>query len=666
MVSPGGGDGVSQQWLVSGPQEGGAPQVGRYTCLQQATQAACRAHVSGEDLPCFIRDLPGQSKENPAEGTAGSGFEAALAQALDSTDEEASPGSDHALETYVAAREHAEASARNAAEAFPNWQADVLYLARPTGDIMSPPPVSTTSTAPGIIPRTSLSHVGAVATAAVASSPCLPTPTTLLPSGTPLHSSAPQGYIRSGPTDAPEELPGTPPGDVQTSIVWGQPPPKPLPAGAPHHFQPPTLSKMERAAWLVPSAPQALHPDFAYIISGLSSHPLRRLADERPRDRAELMAMAAQADALNEAAVLPGRATTVESLGVAKRSSVAVNLAASHRGAGESALLPVSLIPWHGLSGPSHRQTRPPASHTDEGDVIVSWFSKNPRPSQSSSKDTKSSRIAKLLAGLKNRGPPPSAYAAAEWLGGGSVKRPRSALPTKTTSQAKRPRTAWQDYDREPEILPRSMGVTMDRTVRVSGSSALAGTNTSATSATSASEGAPVVVTVSNLPERMPRHIAEAEDRTAAYAVALAGSTRRKRRPKRVFVHSMAVADLDVSVQTDEQGVEHVVFGVPKDYLNVREETGGGGTRSRLARDVVLALKRWMMRPENWRHPYPDEATRTELAKDLGLTEAQVCNWFRNERKRLWLPMSRRAKAAVQAMRRSGHEEDARSDASDA
>ena len=153
------------------------------------------------------------------------------------------------------------------------------------------------------------------------------------------------------------------------------------------------------------------------------------------------------------------------------------------------------------------------------------------------------------------------------------------------------------------------------------------------------------------LPERVPRHIAQEADRSAAYAVALANSSRRKLRPKRVFVHSMAVSELDVKVELDGQGNEIVHFSVPQDYLNVKDEPS---SRNRLSKTAIVALKSWMMLPENWRSPYPDDRTRRQLADQLGLNETQVANWFRNERKRIWLPMKRRALAAVQQARSGG------------
>jgi len=152
------------------------------------------------------------------------------------------------------------------------------------------------------------------------------------------------------------------------------------------------------------------------------------------------------------------------------------------------------------------------------------------------------------------------------------------------------------------------------------------------------------------LPQRVPRHIAQEADRSAAYAVALANSSRRKVRPKRVFVHSMAVSELDVKVEVDAQGTEVVHFSVPPDYLNVKDELS---SRNRLSKTAIIALKSWMMKPENWRSPYPDDRTRRVLAGQLGLNETQVANWFRNERKRIWLPMKRRALAAVQQARAS-------------
>ncbi len=78
---------------------------------------------------------------------------------------------------------------------------------------------------------------------------------------------------------------------------------------------------------------------------------------------------------------------------------------------------------------------------------------------------------------------------------------------------------------------------------------------------------------------------------------------------------------------------------VPYDYLN---EERIMRTIARLQVYQVCILKYWMADYTNWADPYPTDAQKRELAKRTGLTMTQVSNWFRNERKRIWLPLVRR------------------------
>ncbi|KAA0152083.1 hypothetical protein FNF29_04197 [Cafeteria roenbergensis] len=82
-----------------------------------------------------------------------------------------------------------------------------------------------------------------------------------------------------------------------------------------------------------------------------------------------------------------------------------------------------------------------------------------------------------------------------------------------------------------------------------------------------------------------------------------------------------------------------VCFGVPEGYMDVQnydEKTSG-----RLPADTTKALKQWMV--DHWSSPYPQEAEKATMAGESGMTLQQVSNWFRNERKRIWLPLKRRA-----------------------
>ena len=105
-------------------------------------------------------------------------------------------------------------------------------------------------------------------------------------------------------------------------------------------------------------------------------------------------------------------------------------------------------------------------------------------------------------------------------------------------------------------------------------------------------------------------------------------------------------AEIKVSVQmSDKSGKPEVRFSMPTEYLDVRsydEKTSG-----RLPLETIMELKQWVA--EHWEDPYPSEAAKEVIASSLSLTKQQVSNWFRNERKRLWLPLKRRAEEYAKA-----------------
>lgn len=113
------------------------------------------------------------------------------------------------------------------------------------------------------------------------------------------------------------------------------------------------------------------------------------------------------------------------------------------------------------------------------------------------------------------------------------------------------------------------------------------------------------------------------------------------------FVASMALQSaLSVSVELcDKTGKPQVRFSMPEGYLDIRsydEKTSG-----RLPLETIMQLKQWVA--NHWDDPYPSEVTKEGIAADLKLTKQQVSNWFRNERKRLWLPLKRRAEDFAKA-----------------
>ena len=76
----------------------------------------------------------------------------------------------------------------------------------------------------------------------------------------------------------------------------------------------------------------------------------------------------------------------------------------------------------------------------------------------------------------------------------------------------------------------------------------------------------------------------------------------------------------------------------PKWYLG-KADSLSYVEHQRLPRESVLMLKQWVS--DNWHAPYPTEIIKKDLAHRGGLSLTRVTDWFRNERKRLWLPCVR-------------------------
>ncbi|EXC19374.1 BEL1-like homeodomain protein 9 [Morus notabilis] len=56
-----------------------------------------------------------------------------------------------------------------------------------------------------------------------------------------------------------------------------------------------------------------------------------------------------------------------------------------------------------------------------------------------------------------------------------------------------------------------------------------------------------------------------------------------------------------------------------------------------LPEHAVAVLKKWLF--EHFLHPYPTDSEKHMLARQTGLSRAQISNWFINSRVRLWKPM---------------------------
>jgi hypothetical protein len=66
------------------------------------------------------------------------------------------------------------------------------------------------------------------------------------------------------------------------------------------------------------------------------------------------------------------------------------------------------------------------------------------------------------------------------------------------------------------------------------------------------------------------------------------------------------------------------------------------GASRNLSAASTRMLKEWMLSPEHYEHPYPNEREKHELAAKAGISPKQLMIWFTNARKRVWAPMRRR------------------------
>ena len=75
----------------------------------------------------------------------------------------------------------------------------------------------------------------------------------------------------------------------------------------------------------------------------------------------------------------------------------------------------------------------------------------------------------------------------------------------------------------------------------------------------------------------------------------------------------------------------------PRDYLvtNLPPDDARAG---RLTRAAVQGLRGWMTQGRTWLSPYPTPSNIASLSERTGMSPKQLRDWFRNERKRVWLP----------------------------
>lgn len=75
----------------------------------------------------------------------------------------------------------------------------------------------------------------------------------------------------------------------------------------------------------------------------------------------------------------------------------------------------------------------------------------------------------------------------------------------------------------------------------------------------------------------------------------------------------------------------------PRDYLMTNLPPDDGRT-GRLTRAAVVSLREWMTEGRTWLSPYPTQQDIAMLSERTGMSAKQLRDWFRNERKRVWLP----------------------------
>lgn len=75
----------------------------------------------------------------------------------------------------------------------------------------------------------------------------------------------------------------------------------------------------------------------------------------------------------------------------------------------------------------------------------------------------------------------------------------------------------------------------------------------------------------------------------------------------------------------------------PRDYLHTNLPPDDGRV-GRLTRAAVVLLRKWMVTGHTWLSPYPSGPQIQHLEQETGMSQKQLRDWFRNERKRVWLP----------------------------
>lgn len=111
---------------------------------------------------------------------------------------------------------------------------------------------------------------------------------------------------------------------------------------------------------------------------------------------------------------------------------------------------------------------------------------------------------------------------------------------------------------------------------------------------------------------------------------------------------SRRLGQVNMKILQFPDGREEMQFDVPDGYLSLKNLPADG--RNRLSLPAIRSLKEWFASASNWTYPYPDDSEKQRLSRKCGMTITQISNWFRNERKRVWLPLKRRVSQMVAKM----------------
>lgn len=101
-------------------------------------------------------------------------------------------------------------------------------------------------------------------------------------------------------------------------------------------------------------------------------------------------------------------------------------------------------------------------------------------------------------------------------------------------------------------------------------------------------------------------------------------------------------ADTDSESDTDSDDSGDSADKARRRRRRQRRRQAAAPSDKRLPRHVVKILKRWLLSPEHYDYPYPDEENKAKLLEATGINTKQLNTWFTNARKRIWAPRRRK------------------------